>query len=90
MQYDNLKLQTLIKVSPFLFKVYDNGCLLNNTKCTHPKEKNEFKLQGLIFISKHKQILLPNQWWKSIGSPKQFTKLGEGSHVLISGDFGPL
>jgi hypothetical protein len=37
MQYDDLKLQTLIKVSPFPSKVYDNGCLLNNTKCTHLK-----------------------------------------------------
>ncbi len=65
MQYDDLKFQTLIKVSPFL---YDNGCLLNNTKCTHLKGENEFKLQGLAFISKHEQFSLLNQWWRSIES----------------------
>jgi len=49
MQYDDLKLQTPIEISPLPLKVYGNGCLLNNTKPTHFKGKNELRLQGLFF-----------------------------------------
>jgi hypothetical protein len=66
MQYDVLKFQTPIEVSPLPSKAYGNGCLLNNTRPTHLKGESEFKLQGLIFITKHKNILWPNQWWRSI------------------------
>jgi hypothetical protein len=57
MEYDVLKLQTPIEVSALLPKVYGNGCLLNNTRPTHFKGENEFGLQGLVLITKHKQIL---------------------------------
>ncbi len=43
---------------------YDNGWLLNNTSHTHLKGQNDFKLQGLVFITKHKQIPSPNQRWR--------------------------
>jgi len=66
MEYDNLKLQTPIKVSPFLPKAYGNGCLLNNTRPTHFIRENKFKLQGLVLITKHKQSLSTNQWWRLI------------------------
>ncbi len=38
---------------------YDNGWLLNNIRHTHLKGENEFKLQDLVFITKHKQIPSP-------------------------------
>jgi hypothetical protein len=37
--------------------------LLNNIRHTHLKGENEFKLQDLVFITKHKQIPSPNQQW---------------------------
>jgi hypothetical protein len=49
MQYNNLKLETLIKVLPFPPKVYDNCCLIKNTKPIHLKGKNEFIMHALIF-----------------------------------------
>jgi hypothetical protein len=49
MQYDNLKLETLIKVSPFPPKVYENSCLVKNIKPIHLKGKNEFRMPAPIF-----------------------------------------
>jgi hypothetical protein len=34
-----------------LGKVYDNHCLLNNTKLTHLKGENEFGMHASIFIT---------------------------------------
>jgi len=52
MQYDDLKLQTPIKISPLLPEVYGNGFLLNNTRPTHLKAESELRLQGMFFITK--------------------------------------
>jgi hypothetical protein len=75
MQYDNLKLQTFIKVSPRTPKVYGNHCLLNNIKPTHLKGKNEFAMHALIFIAQRnlatKTILSFHKWQlKRFGRPK--------------------
>jgi hypothetical protein len=43
---------------------YNNGWLLKNTRHTHFEGENEFKLQDLAFIIKHKQIPSPNQQGK--------------------------
>ncbi len=37
------------EISPLPPKVYDNDFLLNNTRPTHLRGKNELKLQGLFF-----------------------------------------
>ncbi len=60
MQYDNLKLQTLIKVSPLTPKVYGNQCLLNNIKPTHLKGENEFGMHAPIFITQHNLVTKMN------------------------------
>jgi hypothetical protein len=52
MQYDDLKLQTLIKISPLPPKVYGNGFLLNNARPTHLKGESELRLQGMFVITK--------------------------------------
>jgi hypothetical protein len=66
MQYDDLKPQTPIKVSPIPPKVYGNHCLLNNTKPTHLIGKNEFEMHPLVFITQHKfttkMIQLLHKW----------------------------
>ncbi len=51
MQYDNLKFQTFIKVSPLAPKVYGNHCLLNNIKPTYLKGENEFGMHASICIT---------------------------------------
>jgi len=68
-QYGDLKLQTFVNIPSLPPKVYDNGCLmLNNTRPTHFKEESELKLEivRFVFITKQQQIMLPNQWWKSM------------------------
>jgi hypothetical protein len=75
MQYDNLKLHTIIKVSPLAPKVYGNHCLLNNIKPTHFKGENEFAMHALIFITQcnlaTKTILSLHKWQlKRFGHPK--------------------
>jgi hypothetical protein len=44
MQYDNLKLQTPVEISPLPPKVYGNGCLLNNIRPIHLKGESEWRL----------------------------------------------
>jgi hypothetical protein len=75
MQYDDLNLQTLIKVSPLAPKVYGNQCLLNNIKPTHFKGENEFGMHAPIFITQcnfsNQTILLFHKWQlKRFGRPK--------------------
>jgi len=75
MQYDNLKLQTFIKVSPLTPKVYGNHCLLNNIKPTHLKGENEFGMHAPVFITQHnlttKTILSFHKWQlERFGRPK--------------------
>jgi hypothetical protein len=48
MQYDDLKLQTPIKISLLPLKVYGNGFLINNTRPMHLKGESELKLQGMF------------------------------------------
>jgi hypothetical protein len=56
-QYDDLKLQTFVKILSLPPKIYGNGCsILNNTRPTHLKEENELKLQGLFLLLSNNKL----------------------------------